>query len=132
MSTVLSNPTKYFWITLFQNSSFLAPVLTLFYVRRGLDYQQIFILYSVIVVSMFLFEVPTGLFGDKYSRKMSIVVGLVGWIIFTVGLLFADTFWEFFFLFILWGINVTFASGCDEAMIYDSLKQVKKEKQMQK
>ncbi|MBI2125116.1 MFS transporter, partial [Candidatus Woesearchaeota archaeon] len=81
---------------------------------------------------MFLFEVPTGIFGDKYGRKNSIVVGLIGWIIFTIGLLFADTFWEFFFLFMLWGINVTFASGSDEAMIYDSLKQVKKEKQMQK
>jgi len=132
MSNVLSNPTKYFWITLFQKSSFLAPVLTLFYVQRGLDYQQIFILYTVIVISMFLFEVPTGIFGDKYGRKMSIVAGLVGCIIFTIGLLFANTFWEFFFLFILLGITLTFASGSDEAMIYDSLKQGKKEKQMQK
>ena len=132
MSDVLSNPTKYFWITLFQSSSFLAPVLTLFYLQRGLDYQQIFIFYTSIVVSMFLFEVPTGIFGDKYGRKTSIVAGLVGWIIFTFGLLFADTFWEFFFLFILSGITLTFASGSDEAMIYDSLKQVKKEKQMKK
>jgi len=129
---VLSNPKKYFWITLFQSSSLLAPVLTLFYLHRGLDYQQIFILYIVIVVSMFLFEVPTGIFGDKYGRKTSIITGLVGWIIFTIGLLFADSFWEFFFLFILWGINVTFASGSDEAMIYDSLKQAKKQKEMQK
>jgi MFS family permease len=129
---VLSNPKKYFWITLFQSSSFLTPVLTLFYLHRGLDLQQIFILYTVIVISMFIFEIPTGIIGDKFGRKTSIILGLIGWFLFNVGLIFAKSFLIFFLLFILWGINATFASGSDEALIYDSLKQKKKQKEMQK
>ena len=129
---VMDNTRKYFWITLLNNSSLLAPVLTFFYLSRGLDYSQIFILYTVIVVSMFIFEVPTGIFGDKFGRSKSIQLGLFGWIIFGIGLLFAHSFWFFFVLYVLFGINVTLSSGSDEALIYDSLKQTKKEKKMKK
>ncbi|MDO8508727.1 MAG: MFS transporter [Nanoarchaeota archaeon] len=129
---VIDNIRKYFWITLFKNSSLLAPVLTFFYLSRGLDYSKIFILYTVIVISMFIFEVPTGIFGDKFGRSKSIQLGLFGWIIFGIGLLFANSFWTFFMLYILFGINMTLSSGSDEALIYDSLKQTKKEKKMKK
>ncbi len=129
---VETNTAKFFWITLFQNFSFLAPVLTLFYLQRGLSYSQIFILYIVIVVSMFLSEIPTGVLGDKFGRKTSIVCGCVGWVIFSIGLFFVTSFWGFFVLFVLWGLNATFFSGSDEALIYDSLKQIGKENEMKK
>ena len=129
---VMNNPKKYFWITLFQSCSFLAPLSTLFYLSRGLGYQQIFLLMMVIVISMFIFEVPTGIIGDKYGRKTSIVIGLIGGIIISIGLLFANSFFQFLMLFTLLGFNLTFASGSDEALIYDSLKQSKKQNQMQR
>ncbi len=130
--SIAKNPKRYFWITLVQSANFLAPVITLFYLHRGLDYFQIFTLYAVLTLSMFAFEVPTGILGDKFGRKTSILMGLAGWSIFAIGLLFANSFWAFFILFILFGINVTFASGSDEALIYDSLKQARKTKEMKK
>ncbi len=124
---VSSNINKYFWIILFRSASFLAPVLTLFYLSRGLSYFQIFFLYATITVATFIFEVPTGIIGDKYGRKTSIILGIFGWILFGVGFFFANSFGFFIVLFILLGINLTFISGSDEALIYDSLKQDKKE-----
>jgi len=81
---------------------------------------------------MLIFEVPTGLIGDKYGRKTSIIIGIIGWIIFNISLLYVHSFWAFFALFILWGFNATCSSGSDEALIYDSLKQARKEKEMKK
>jgi len=127
---VADNPRKYFWFTLLNSSSFMAPVITLFYFSRGLDYQQIFMLLLAIVVAMFLSEVPTGIIGDKYGRKTSIIIGQVLGIVVTGLTMFAHSFLFFLILSFCVGIVVTFASGSDEALLYDSLKQLKKEKDM--
>lgn len=129
---VESNIKKYFWIILLTNTNLLAPVWTLFFIHRNIDLSQLFILYAIITISMFLFEVPTGIIGDKFGRKTSIVIGRAGFFLMTVGLIFADAFWQFVLLFILWGINLTFISGSDSALIYDSLKQIKQEHRMKK
>lgn len=129
---VSNNPKRYFWVVLFLSANFMASIFTLFYLNRGLTYSQIFILYTILVVSMFLFEVPTGFIGDRFGRKASILVGLIGWVIYGTGLLFAHSFWAFAALFVLFGFNCTCASGSDEALIYDSLKQEKKEGEMKK
>ena len=129
---VLNNHRKYFWLKAFLHCGLLQPVLTLFLISRGLNYFEIFSLFVTIVVSMLIFEVPTGIIGDKYGRKVSIICGLVGFSIFNFLLLFADSFSFFLAIYFLEGINITFMSGSDEALIYDSLKQKRKQKQMKK
>jgi MFS family permease len=129
---ILNNPKKYFWITLFQSSGILAPIVTLFYLHRGLDFQQIFILFTIIVIAIFLFELPTGIIADKFGRKTSISIGLFLYLIFSIALIFAHSFIFFAILYFFLGISITFTSGSDEALIYDSLKQKKKQKDMKK
>jgi MFS family permease len=128
----MNNADKYFWITLLQNCSFLSPVMTLFYIHRGLQFSDMFLLLLAVVVSMFIFEVPTGIFGDKYGRKNSIIIGLFMLIIMSTLLVFAHSLWFFLVIMILLGCALTFGSGSDEALIYDSLKEEGKEKEMNK
>ena len=127
---VLDNIKKYFWVKVFLHIGLMQPVLTLFYLSRGLDYLQIFSLISIVVISMLFFEVPTGIIGDKYGRKFSIICGLVGCAIFNILLIFAHSYLFFLIIYFMVGISYTFLSGSDEALIYDSLKQKKKQKQM--
>ena len=128
----MNNADKYFWITLLQNCSFLSPVMTLFYIHRGLQFSDMFIILLAIVVSMFVFEIPTGILGDKYGRKNSIVIGLFMICVTSAMLVFAHSLWFFLLIMILFGCALTFSSGSDEALIYDSLKEEGKEKEMNK
>ena len=123
MISIHNNPKIYFWAKLLGSISLLTPVMSLFYLHRGLVYSDFFILLLIIFITMFLFEVPTGAFADKYGPKASMIFGQSLAIISAILLIFANTKFEFYLISFLTGIVITFFSGCDEAFIYDSLKE---------
>jgi len=129
---VADNPKKYMWVNLLMSISFMSPVMTLFYLHRGLNYGEIFMLLLAVVVAMFLAEVPTGMIGDKYGRKTSIAIGIFLNMILTFLMIYAHSFIFFLVLMFAVGIVITFSSGSDEALLYDSLKSIGKEKEMNK
>ena len=92
---------------------FISPVAVFFYKERGLDFLQILTLESVLALFIFLFEVPTGLFADKFGRKKSIIVGIAIFFVETVIMFFARGFMAFAVIFALTGIAVTFMTGSD-------------------
>lgn len=130
--SVQNNSKIYFWANFLGSVSFLAPVLSLFYLHRGLEYSDFFVMLLIIVITMFFFEVPTGAFADKFGPKASMIFGQLLAIVAAVLLLFANTRFEFYFISFLTGILITFFSGCDEAFIYDSLKEQGRESTMSK
>lgn len=127
---VSNNPKIYFWANLIGNISFLAPVMTLFYFHRGLGFPDIFNILIIIVATMFLFEVPTGVFADKYGSRASLIFGQILTVLISIAYAFAQGQIVWYLIAFFIGIAVTFFSGCDEALIYDSLKESRKEKTM--
>ena len=71
--------------------------------------------------AVFLFEIPTGVVADTYSRRLSLVIGYLGtgaaWV--AVGLVSAP--WLIIVLWALWGFAYTFTSGAEEAWITDEV-----------
>lgn len=106
---------------------FFIPVLIPFLSSLGLSMQEILIVEAVFSVTMVLLEVPSGYFADIFGRKLSVVLGLFFFLcsmmIFTVG----TEFWHFVAAEIVGGIGLSFRSGAIEALLYDSLIQLKKE-----
>ncbi|MBI4140619.1 MFS transporter [Candidatus Woesearchaeota archaeon] len=127
---VVDNPKIYFWAHLFGSVSFIAPVTSLFYLHRGLVYSDFFIMLIGIVVSMFVFEVPTGAFADRYGHKASFIVGELIKVLTTILFIFAFNPYVFYTAAVLIGLAITFYSGADETFIYESLKETKQEKKM--
>lgn len=118
----------HFFMSLF----FVSPVAIFFYKERGLDLLQILMLESILALFIFLFEVPTGIFADKFGRKNSIVAGVAVFFVETVMMIFAKGFLMFAVIFALTGIAVTFMTGSVEALIYDALKEQNKAHLMKK
>jgi MFS family permease len=87
---------------------------------------------SILAFFIFLFEVPTGIFADKFSRKKSIIAGIAIFFIETVMMIFAKGFLMFAIIFALTGIATTFMTGSVEALIYDALKKQSKTHLMKK
>jgi DHA3 family tetracycline resistance protein-like MFS transporter len=87
----------------------------------GLNPLQMVLVGTMLETVSFLFEVPTGIIADVYSRKLSVMIGLflIGFG-FTVEGLF-PTFAAILIAQIIWGIGFTFVSGAREAWIADEV-----------
>ena len=70
---------------------------------------------------MFVFEVPTGIVADVYSRKLSIIIGylLMGLGFFVEG--FFPAFLPILLAQVIWGLGYTFTSGANQAWITDEI-----------
>jgi DHA3 family tetracycline resistance protein-like MFS transporter len=87
----------------------------------GLDPLQLVLLGTALEASVFLFEIPTGIVADIYSRRLSIIVGysLIG-----LGMLIEGSFQIFVTILlaqIVWGIGYTFISGAQDAWLADEV-----------
>jgi MFS family permease len=91
--------------------------------ERGLNSSDILIVLMFWSGSVLLGEVPTGIFADRFGAKTSFITGSMLKFLSIGLLLFAYEPWMFFLYSALNGFSMTFFSGADEALIYDSLKE---------
>lgn len=97
-------------------------VSTLYQVQTvGLNPLQLVLVGTVLEATAFLAEVPTGIIADVYSRRLSILIGLV-----LVGLGFLvegsiPQFWAVLLAQVIWGIGITCMSGALEAWVADEV-----------
>ena len=87
----------------------------------GLTPVQLILVGTTLEVSAFLFEVPTGIVADVYSRRLSIIIG---YLLMGAGFL-VEGFFPFFGTILLaqviWGLGYTFTSGATQAWITDEV-----------
>ncbi len=97
------------------------PVIVPFFQENGLSQTEIFILQSVFAIGVLVLEVPSGYFADHYGRKKSMLLGgilaTLGFIIYS----FAFGFWPILIAELVLGVGLSFISGADTAIAYDSL-----------
>ncbi|WP_163102686.1 MFS transporter [Peribacillus alkalitolerans] len=119
-----------FWVQFFGSASFLQPVITLFYMQNGLTEREIFWLIMCWSGAVLISEVPTGIYADKFGPKISFMTGAIVKILSLALLLGADYQILLFLSSLLSGCSVTFFSGADEALLYESLKKSNDENKM--
>lgn len=124
---ILNNTKKYYLLHFFRECQFIIPVIVLFWQQNGLNLTQIMILQAIFAIGIVLFEVPTGSYADKVGRKQSITLGtfilFIGSIVYSLG----TNFWQFAIAELVWALGTSYMSGANSALIYESLKQNKKE-----
>ncbi len=114
----------YFFIetasSLFFNLAFIA--MSLYEIRvAGLSPLQLVLVGTTLELSVLLFEVPTGVVADVYSRRLSILIGfgLIGMGFLLEGLL--PYFPTILLAQVLWGLGYTFTSGAIQAWLSDEI-----------
>lgn len=108
------------------------PVIVLFFQQNGLSQTQIFVLQSAFAAAILLLEVPSGYIADRCGRKPSILLGAV---LATTGFaLYALSygFWPLLIAEVILGFGVSFVSGADAALAYDTLNAVKQQSRYRK
>lgn len=106
---------------------FSVPVMVLFWQENGLSLTEIMILQSLFSIFVVLLEVPTGYFADIFGRKKSLIFAsffsFFGFLFYSLGY----GFYQFLIAETLLAFALSLISGADSAMLYDTLKDLKKE-----
>ena len=87
----------------------------------GLTPVQLILVGTALEVSALVFEVPTGIVADVYSRRLSIIIGYV---LMGLGFLvegFFPAFLPILLAQVIWGLGYTFTSGATQAWITDEV-----------
>lgn len=115
---------RYYAYSLLSNMWFIGAVLVPFFTLWGhVSLFQVLILQSWFSFWYFIFEVPTGIIADKIGRKYTLTFGAI---ICAVGLITYSVYPNFILFmlgeFIL-SLGSSLASGAEEAILYEILKE---------
>ena len=103
--------------------SLVATVMIVYHIEIvHLNPLQLILVGTTLELACFIFEIPTGIVADVYSRKLSIVIGGV---LTGVGFILVGSISSFIFVLvaqIVWGLGSTFISGSLEAWIAEEEK----------
>ena len=124
---------KTYLFVFFKQALFFSAVLVPFFTLwGGITFTQVMVIQAIFQLSIFILEIPTGAISDRFSRKLSLMLGslisIVGFLIYAS----YPNFWIFALGEFVLAIGFSLFSGADRALLYDSLKKTKKEKQSKK
>lgn len=105
---------------------YFAPAFWVIFFNETLSLTQISVLFSVLAISTFVFEIPTGAFADLFGRKASTLFAYILMSFLLPLFIFIEGFYPLIILFVLWGLFGTFYSGAREAWTIDNLKYYKR------
>lgn len=128
-----NNIGRYYAFNFFREFAFFSAVLVPFFTDWGhISLTRVQILQSWFMLWVFLLEIPTGVIADRFGRKLSLLLGSL-MVSFTVILYGSLPRFEIFLLGeFLFAVAIALFSGADDALLYDSLKEIGQEKESKK
>ncbi|MGO5473641.1 MFS transporter [Streptococcus hyointestinalis] len=134
ISNKISSELKYYLYIIFTNLRFTRIINVIFIVQfLGLSLVQFAFFQSIFLFSQLISEVPSGILGDRFSKKKIVIVGLVllsitPLLTFSSNLV-TDEYVYYIILcsFVLEGVGNAFLSGADDALFFESLRSEGKE-----
>lgn len=124
------NPRILFWGKALTELKTLNAVIVLFYLHRGVSFEEVFYLTLAWSVATLIFEVPSGYLADKIGRKRTMLLGTLVYLVAFSYMFFAHGIWEFILVQSLISLGYSMFSGTEEAILYDSLQEIGEEGKM--
>ena len=124
---------SYFFYAVLLSFALERGLFILYLSETGLNITDISILQISFFVSCFTFEIPTGMFADRFGKINSLRIGSLLSGISILGQYYSGkSFLGILIFFILHGLSFSFISGSAQALIYDELKKTQKLNQLTK
>lgn len=116
---------KFYLASFLKNQIYFVPIMILFFQDIGLNYANIFWIFTIASIFSFIIEIPTGVFADKYGNRKSIILSkfliFVSFIIFGL----ANNFIILLVANLIYELGKSFRSGTETAFIFNYLSQDK-------
>ncbi|MBE6082491.1 MAG: MFS transporter [Tissierellaceae bacterium] len=108
-------------IAFLQGLVFYGPISTLFRQNRGLSLNDIFVIETVYVILLFIFEIPWGYIADRIGYRWTLIISFFLFFLSKIVFYSAHSFDGFLFERIILALAISGISGCDSALIYTSV-----------
>jgi len=99
----------------------IGPLFIIYLLAININPAQIGIILAAQRISIIIFEVPTGIFADRYGRKKSILISFFIFAILFLLWYLLQNFYILILISILGGFAYTFQSGAKKALMIDTL-----------
>jgi MFS family permease len=121
------NITKNYIFTFFTEFTFTNGIWMIYLASKGLSLTELGLVEGIFHITSFFMEIPTGAVADIWGRKISRICGRVLSLVSSVIMIFSNNFLGFSIGFIISAISYNLESGAGDALVYDSLKEIKEE-----
>ncbi|WP_367361906.1 MFS transporter [Mesotoga sp.] len=122
-----SNIKKNYLFSFLMNMRLSSGLWMIYMASKGMSLTQIGFLEGIFHVTSLTMEVPTGSVADLFGRKLSRTIGRCLSLVSILVLIGSRNFLHFALFMILAALSYNLESGSGEALVYDSLKYLKKE-----
>ena len=97
-------------------------ILTLILFEKGLTIANIAVVQAMYSLAILLFEVPSGLWADLYSRKQLYILSNIMLLIMCLLIYYSHNYYLICFIWFLYGVSESINSGTIEATIINDIK----------
>ena len=80
------------WISLYLVRMAIAPLLGMIMAEFQISYATAGLLFSAILYSYTLMQIPSGFLGDRFGRRNILIFGSIAWFLLSLGTVLANTF----------------------------------------
>jgi MFS family permease len=92
----------------------------IYFQHKGVSLFDVGVLEALLHIVVLVFDVPIGLFADRFGWKRSLALGSLLGMVYTLSALFGTNMWWYGIAFAARGLQVTLTSGSDSSILYES------------
>jgi MFS family permease len=109
------------------------PLLSIFFLTLpDTTAKQIGFYTGIGFIASLIFEIPSSYFADKVGHKITLITAKILMILSTLMFIFANSFWYFVIGSALLSLSFAFSGGVGSAFMYDTMRELKREKEYTK
>ncbi|MCK4636158.1 MAG: MFS transporter [Candidatus Moranbacteria bacterium] len=112
---------------LIASARFWVIIFVLYLTTKSFSSEQAFISIGIFYIASVILEFPTGVIGDYFSHKLSIILGYFSLILSMIVLLSITSFWQLMIFGILAALGAALISGSNTALLHSVSKDFKKD-----
>ncbi len=120
------------WINLFSELKLYGAIIILYYIQVSGSMALGMSVFSIATIVSSLCELPTGIISDKVGRKRTVILGALSGLLSVFILAISRNYLMLVFSAFFNGLEIAFFSGNNQAIIYESLKELSSEKEFGK
>jgi len=115
------------WFNFFTDFKLYAPIAIIYFTQVSGSFALGMSIFSIIMISSALFEIPTGVFSDLIGRRKTVIYGAFSAVLATTFYAVGQSYWILVIGAIFEGLSRSFYSGNNDALLHDTLAQTQEE-----
>jgi len=120
------------WFNFFTDFKLYAPIAIIYFSKVTHSYALGMSIFSIVMISSAIFEIPTGIYSDKIGRRKTVILGALSAVFYSIFYAIGQNFWILIVGALFEGLSRSFYSGNNDALLHDTLAETKDEHQYDK